>query len=89
MQIARSIKDAIVTLYCNTFWVGRFGRGEDPADPALFNRRHFAELMKLKGAGGAKKIIQKHFQKVHLSPFAEGKIDIDTRDDFARLQTMN
>ncbi|HEV2994589.1 MAG TPA: hypothetical protein VGW99_01405 [Chthoniobacterales bacterium] len=45
--------------------------------------------MKLKGAGGAKKIIQKHFRKVHLLPFAEGKIDIDTRDDFARLQTMN
>ena len=53
--------------HCNTFWVGRFGRGEDPADPALFNRRHFAELMKLKGAGGAKKIIQKHFRKVHVA----------------------
>jgi molybdenum cofactor cytidylyltransferase len=31
--------------------------------PALFNRRHFAELMKLKGAGGAKKIHPKTFPK--------------------------
>lgn len=57
--------------------------------PALFSRTHFAELMKLKGARGAKTIIQKHLRKVHFMPFPEGKIDIDTRDDFARLQTMN
>ena len=57
--------------------------------PALFNRTHFPELMKLKGAGGAKKIIQKHLRKAHLLPFPQGKIDIDTRDEFARLQAMN
>jgi len=48
---------------------------------------HFAELMKLEGNGGAKKIIQKHLRKVHFLPFPEGKIDIDTREDFARLKT--
>jgi molybdenum cofactor cytidylyltransferase len=56
--------------------------------PALFSRTHFAELMKLKGAGGAKTIIQTHLRKVHFVPFPEGKIDIDTSDDFARLQAM-
>jgi molybdenum cofactor cytidylyltransferase len=54
--------------------------------PALFGRAHFAELMKLKGAGGAKPIIRKHMRKVHLLPFPKGKIDIDMREDFARLK---
>jgi molybdenum cofactor cytidylyltransferase len=57
--------------------------------PALFSRTHFAELMKLKGAGGAKRIIQRHLRKVYFLPFPEGKIDIDTREDFARLQSRN
>jgi molybdenum cofactor cytidylyltransferase len=65
----------------------RYGRSYGV--PALFSRNHFAELMKLKGAGGAKRIIQKHRRNVHLLPFPEGKIDIDTREDFAGLQTMN
>jgi molybdenum cofactor cytidylyltransferase len=64
----------------------RYGRSYGV--PALFSRTHFAELMKLKGAGGAKQIIQRHIRKVHLLPFPKGKIDIDTREDFARLQSM-
>ena len=65
----------------------RYGRSYGV--PALFSRTHFAELMKLKGAGGAKQIIQRHLRKVHLLPFPKGKIDIDTRGDFARLRSMN
>jgi molybdenum cofactor cytidylyltransferase len=61
----------------------RYGRSYGV--PALFSRVHFPELLKLKGAGGAKKIIQKHLRKVQLLPFPKGKIDIDTRDDLARL----
>jgi molybdenum cofactor cytidylyltransferase len=57
--------------------------------PALFGKAHFAELIALKGAAGAKQIIQKHLPKVHLLPFPEGEIDVDTPDDFARLQAMN
>jgi molybdenum cofactor cytidylyltransferase len=65
----------------------RYGRSYGV--PALFSRTHVAELMKLKGAGGAKQIIQKHLRKVHLLPFPKGKIDIDTREDFARLRSIN
>jgi molybdenum cofactor cytidylyltransferase len=57
--------------------------------PALFGKAHFAELTTLEGAAGAKQIIQKHLPKVHLLPFPEGEIDIDTPDDFARLQSMD
>jgi molybdenum cofactor cytidylyltransferase len=57
--------------------------------PALFGKAHFAELATLEGAVGAKQVIQKHLQKVHLLPFPEGEIDVDTPGDFARLQSTN
>ena len=53
--------------------------------PALFNREHFVELTALNGAVGAKNVIQKHLAKVHLVPFPEGKIDIDTPEDLERF----
>jgi molybdenum cofactor cytidylyltransferase len=56
--------------------------------PALFSRKYFPELTALKGTAGAKQVIQKHLAKVHLLPFPEGEIDVDTPDDFARLQSM-
>jgi molybdenum cofactor cytidylyltransferase len=65
------------------------GYGGSYGVPALFGKAHFAELAKLKGAAGAKQVIQKHLQKVQLLPFPEGEIDVDTPDDFARLQSTN
>jgi len=57
--------------------------------PALFGKAHFAELATLEGAAGAKQVIQKHLEKVQLLPFPEGEIDVDTPDDFARLQSTH
>ena len=57
--------------------------------PALFGKAHFAELATLEGAAGAKQVIQKRLQKVQLLPFPEGEIDVDTPDDFARLQSTH
>ena len=53
--------------------------------PALFGRKYFAELTTLEGALGAKQVIQKHIAEVQLLDFPQGEIDIDTPDDFARL----
>jgi molybdenum cofactor cytidylyltransferase len=63
--------------------------GESYGVPALFGKAHFAELTTLKGAAGAKQVIQKHLPRVHILPFPEGEIDIDTPDDLARLQSMD
>jgi molybdenum cofactor cytidylyltransferase len=57
--------------------------------PALFGRGHFAELRELNGDEGAKSIIKRHLNQVHLLPFPDGEIDIDTPDDFARLQSID
>jgi molybdenum cofactor cytidylyltransferase len=53
--------------------------------PALFSRPTFAELETLEGAEGAKQIIRKYGAAVQAFSFPEGNIDIDTPEDFARL----
>lgn len=55
--------------------------------PALFDRTLFAELARLEGRAGAKQLIERHAGRAHLVPFPEGRIDVDTPDDFARLQS--
>jgi molybdenum cofactor cytidylyltransferase len=57
--------------------------------PALFGSAYFAEFTALKGEAGAKQVIRKHLRKAHLLPFPGGEIDIDTPNDFARVQSMN
>jgi molybdenum cofactor cytidylyltransferase len=88
--VAREIIVGLVRAHWKTkcsIVASRYGRSYGV--PALFSRAHFAELMKLKGAAGAKAIIQKHLRKVHLVAFPKGRIDIDTREDFARLEMSN
>ena len=60
--------------------------GEAIGPPALFHKSLFKELMELKGDVGARKIIQKHSDDVATILFAEGKIDIDTKEDYDALR---
>jgi molybdenum cofactor cytidylyltransferase len=53
--------------------------------PALFGRGLFAELARLEGEAGAKRVIKRHAAEAHFVPFPEGETDVDTPDDFARL----
>jgi molybdenum cofactor cytidylyltransferase len=88
--VTRDIVAALVAVYRETgcsIVASRYGKSYGA--PALFGSAHFAELRALEGATGAKQVIQKHLPKVHLLPFPGGEIDVDTRDDFARLQAMN
>jgi molybdenum cofactor cytidylyltransferase len=59
---------------------------EATGPPALFHKSLFNELMKLKGDVGARKIIQKHSDDVATIQFPEGKIDIDTKEDYDALR---
>ncbi|GAX40591.1 4-diphosphocytidyl-2C-methyl-D-erythritol synthase [Tolypothrix sp. NIES-4075] len=56
--------------------------------PALFHHSFFSELMTLKQGEGAKQIIKKYINQVTSIPFLQGKIDIDTPDDYEQLQIM-
>lgn len=53
--------------------------------PALFHKSFFAELMKLKGDTGARKLIKQHKELVATVAFPKGIIDIDTRTDYEVL----
>jgi molybdenum cofactor cytidylyltransferase len=59
--------------------------GEAIGPPAFFHRSFFDELMQLKGDEGARKIIQKHKDQVATVLFPLGKIDIDSIEDYEKL----
>jgi molybdenum cofactor cytidylyltransferase len=60
--------------------------GESIGPPALFHRKYFPELMKLEGDAGARNIIQQNMNDVATVSFPEGKIDIDTAEDYDALK---
>jgi molybdenum cofactor cytidylyltransferase len=53
--------------------------------PALFSRALFAELARLEGGAGAKQVIKRHASEAHFLPFLSGEVDVDTPEDFSRL----
>ena len=55
--------------------------------PAFFSRELFPELLALSGDEGAKGIIAVHHTNVQSIEFPEGALDIDTEEDFVKLQS--
>src|SRR4029077_12999579 len=53
--------------------------------PALFNRSFFERLLSLGDEAGAKSIILQNPERAAQFPFPEGAIDIDTCEDWAKL----
>lgn len=54
--------------------------------PALFSRLLFSELMELRGAQGAKRIIARYRAKAVVIAVPEAAFDVDTPDDYRALQ---
>ncbi len=54
--------------------------------PAVFDQKMFAELAALDGEKGAKPLMLRHRSEMKLLPFSEGKIDLDTPEDFSRFK---
>ena len=53
--------------------------------PMLFSRSLFESLISLQGHEGAKKLASNFPNRVALVPFEQGRIDIDTLEDYERL----
>ena len=62
--------------------------GESIGPPALFHKKYFRHLMELKGDVGARNIIQQNMSDVGTILFPEGKIDIDTKEDYEALKNL-
>jgi molybdenum cofactor cytidylyltransferase len=71
----KSGKPIVASRYANTLGV-----------PALFERSKFEALLALPAAVGAKRLITTQPDDVASMRFDEGAIDIDTPEDFERLQ---
>ena len=56
--------------------------------PALFHRRYFQNLLQLKGADGAKKVMQAYKDFMTTIPFSKGSVDIDTAEDYERFKSL-
>lgn len=54
--------------------------------PAIFSKYYFPQLMELTGDVGAKKIIMQNSEDVNKVAFRKGYFDIDTTEDYERLQ---
>ncbi len=50
--------------------------------PALFEKKYFPELLLLKGDQGAKSIMLRNKEYLHLIPFVGGLVDVDTPEDW-------
>jgi molybdenum cofactor cytidylyltransferase len=74
-QWENSRKAIVACRYANTLGV-----------PALFDRSCFDELLSLPDGSGAKALIESHEGSVAQVEFEQGAIDIDTPDDFDRLE---
>jgi len=53
--------------------------------PALFTQKYFDVLMNLKGDEGAKKLLKRYSDDLASVDFADGYIDIDTKEDYENL----
>lgn len=53
--------------------------------PVLFKKDYFEALLSLKGAEGAKKILNRYPHEVETVVFEQGEIDIDTETDYNNL----
>lgn len=53
--------------------------------PALFHKKHFPELVSLRGDTGARSLLKKYAETLQTIPFEKGGIDIDTIEDYRIL----
>ena len=63
-----------------TIVAARYGDHSGP--PALFTRRHFQELMELRGPGGARPMLARHADLVAMIDLPELAADLDTPADY-------
>jgi molybdenum cofactor cytidylyltransferase len=57
--------------------------------PTFFHRSIFPELLQLKGDAGARSVLNKHLDEVEIVSFPQGRLDIDTEEDYQRLSAGN
>ena len=81
------LNELITTQQKTTKQIVTCNYGGSIGPPALFHKKYFRELAKVKGDIGARNIIQQNMNDVATILFPEGKIDIDTQEDYDALES--
>jgi molybdenum cofactor cytidylyltransferase len=84
---AAVINDLVKTHYLNGKGIVASAYDGILGVPALFGRKYFAELGIIRGDAGAKEMIPAHVSDVVPVPFPLGIMDIDTPEDYRKLQS--
>lgn len=85
--ISSSVLNELITIQQKTTkQIVTCSYGDSIGPPALFHKKYFHELKELKGDVGARNIIQQNMNDVASILFPEGKIDIDTQQDYEALK---
>jgi molybdenum cofactor cytidylyltransferase len=83
---ARTIKDLITTHEESKRDIVACSYGDTVGVPALFDRSLFVELRSLSDESGAKSVILKDPKRVAQFAFPDGALDIDSPEDWKKLQ---
>ena len=86
---ARVIEDLIATRETTKKEIVASSYADTVGVPALFNRSLFERLLSLGDEAGAKSIILQNPERVAQFPFPEGAIDIDTWEDWEKLNGVS
>jgi molybdenum cofactor cytidylyltransferase len=84
---AAVINDLVMAYHLNGKGIVASEYNDTLGVPALFGREYFVELATIRGAAGAKQIIAAHASDVVPVPFPRGMTDIDTPEDYRKLQS--
>ena len=84
--ISNDIFDNLMNAFENensSIIVSQYKNGSGP--PTLFAKKHYYNLLQIRGDIGAKKIIRENLNEVTFISFENGDIDIDTEEDLKNL----
>ncbi|MBK7634434.1 MAG: nucleotidyltransferase family protein [Saprospiraceae bacterium] len=82
---AEILNEMIKTYHHSSKEIVQCQYGEDSGPPVLFDKSLFASIGTLKDKNGARSIIKNNPDKVAHVSFPDGRIDIDTEDDYKML----
>ena len=80
-----SLLDQLIALHAAGRELVACDYGGEPGVPALFAPRFARELLALAGDRGAKALLAREAAQLTLVPFADGALDVDTPEDWARI----
>ena len=86
--LSAALLDALIAKHAAGAAIVASEYGGEPGVPALFAPHFARELLALDGDRGAKALLLRERERAALVPFADGALDVDTPEDWARVSRI-